>query len=317
MQSTMESRKRKATDTPTTTTTTRRVIKRPATTSRTPTVATTRATAVRAAAIRSQNNITTTTTTKRKRPATTTTTHPQRATANGDTKSKNNNAAGQQPKPRPHWDIRGRIRDMEERLQQDQEKIAELEKYRDGLMSTVEDKESEIQEYTRRLGEADAELKTLEKKHKQEIEDTQARCNARIQELEDKQQHRRRQIANAEMDLEDVKRKMDDAQRNANKALEEHQALKKTIDEATDTYKHVEGQLINLKLKVTKADSLVLERNQRIERLTKELEQETKKADELESKYQDEQRLLQQLSDTIAHYESSAEQERSKKKTSS
>ncbi|CDH58180.1 predicted protein [Lichtheimia corymbifera JMRC:FSU:9682] len=315
----MESRKRKATDTPTTTTTTRRVIKRPATTtttSRTPTLATTRATAVRAAAIRSQNNsttTTTTTTTKRKRPATT----------NGDTKSKNNNATGQQPKPRPHWDIRGRIRDMEERLQQDQEKsmllygFAELEKYRDGLMSTVEDKESEIQDYTRRLGEADTELKTLEKKHKQEIEDTQARCNARIQELEDKQQHRRRQIATAEMDLEDVKRKMDDAQRNADKALEEHQALKKTIDEATDTYKHVEGQLINLKLKVTKADSLVLERNQRIERLTKELEQETKKADELEAKYQDEQRLLQQLSDTIAQYESKAEQERSKKKTSS
>lgn len=39
--------------------------------------------------------------------------------------------------------------------------VAELEKYRDGLMSTVEDKESEIQEYTRRLGEADAELKVV------------------------------------------------------------------------------------------------------------------------------------------------------------
>lgn len=39
--------------------------------------------------------------------------------------------------------------------------VAELEKYRDGLMSTVEDKESEIQDYTRRLGEADTELKVL------------------------------------------------------------------------------------------------------------------------------------------------------------
>lgn len=42
--------------------------------------------------------------------------------------------------------------------------VAELEKYRDGLMSTVEDRESEIQEYTRRLGEADNELKVISNK---------------------------------------------------------------------------------------------------------------------------------------------------------
>lgn len=70
----------------------------------------------------------------------------------------------------------------------------------------------------------------MEKRHKQEIEDTQARCNARIQELEEKQQHRRRQIASVEMDLEDVKRKRDDAQRNADKTLEEHQALKVNME---------------------------------------------------------------------------------------
>lgn len=112
MQTTMESRKRKVTDTPATTPT-KRIIKRPATTSRAPTVASTRATAARAAAIRSQSN-SSTTTMKRPRPI-----HQQKANTNGDTKSNNNNATKQQ---RPHWDIRGRIRDMEERLQQDQEK---------------------------------------------------------------------------------------------------------------------------------------------------------------------------------------------------
>lgn len=114
MQTTMESRKRKVTDTPATTPT-KRIIKRPATTSRAPTVASTRATAARAAAIRSQSNSSTTTTMKRPRPIH----HQQKANTNGDTKSNNNNATKQQ---RPHWDIRGRIRDMEERLQQDQEK---------------------------------------------------------------------------------------------------------------------------------------------------------------------------------------------------
>ncbi|KAI9318476.1 hypothetical protein BX666DRAFT_1502611 [Dichotomocladium elegans] len=201
---------------------------------------------------------------------------------------------------RPSWDIRGRMSDMESQLQKDREKIGKLETYRDGLMSTVKDKDTEISTNIQQIAEIKADIQLKERMYQQISADTRSQYQDRIQRLEDLQRNSKSEIDVLESDLADANRNLQDIDSKADKEMNDNIMLKKTISDSTAAFKDVEGQILALKLKLTRADDTLASREQLIQKLRGELEAEAAVTDKLEAKFDEETRNRKRLEATIA-----------------
>ncbi|KAI8141292.1 hypothetical protein BJV82DRAFT_182199 [Fennellomyces sp. T-0311] len=271
--------------------------------SKPPIVATTKATAARAAAIRQASSSSSTTS----KPPVKTSKAPIKRKASTTTPPNG-------PKKRAAWDIRGRMQDMEEQLKKDTDQIGKLEVYRAGLVSTSEEKEIEIKEVIQQIAVAKADLQAVERNNAHELESMKAQQRIHRQELEDTNLILKRKLASLQLEYADAERELSRVDKRREKADSENAMLKKTISETSAAFVEVEEETRAVKLKMERADDTLMEYDRTIEKMTKDLEVDKARLDELIRKSEEEDRTQERLKEKIRELESRREHESKQRK---
>ncbi|CDH55504.1 predicted protein [Lichtheimia corymbifera JMRC:FSU:9682] len=212
------------------------------------------------------------------------------ATSSSKRRQRESSSASTKPVPkRPAWDIR----DMEDQLQDNEDTIHNLEKYRDSLRG-VNTKEMILQ-----ISKTKADLKAIEKKNRLEIEGLKDKQLIHEQELEDKKLIYKVQIPLLEEEIKQAKQELLELEQQSDQETIDHAQLQAKAVECTKAFKELKMQIKELMSKTEHGEELLAEREQLIDQETKELEKETEKLDKLRQKLKEEERLRHHLEATV------------------
>lgn len=192
------------------------------------------------------------------------------------------------------------MQDMEDQLQDNEDTIHDLEKYRDSLKG-VNTKEMILQ-----ISKTKAGLKALEKQNRLEIEDLKDRQLIHEQELEDKKLIYKVQIPLLKEEIKQAKRELSELEQQSDQETMDHAQLQAKAVECTKAYKELKMQIKDLLSKTEHGEELLAEREQLIHQETKELEKETAKLDKLRQKLKEEERLRLHLEATVKELKAKA-----------
>jgi len=216
-------------------------------------------------------------------------------------------------KKRPAWDTKGRLSDMEQLLpmlqskvknsddtvnsmkdllEQEHNKIKELESFRQNLELKVESKETENQEAMRQVSILKDELLMVERKHADDLESLRSRHQREINDMDSSNQSLQRQKRSLEQELEDTLNRMNDQKA-------ENSKLRTTISENSAAVLTMESNTRNLKLKLENTEAQLKQRDQTIERLTAELNEARITVADIEDKLLEEEKNRRRLHNTI------------------
>ncbi|CAO3686810.1 unnamed protein product [Umbelopsis vinacea] len=216
-------------------------------------------------------------------------------------------------KKRPAWDTKGRLTDMEQLLpmlqskvknsdntvnsmkdllEQEHNKIKELEAFRQNLEIKVESKETENQEAMRQVSILKDELLMVERKHNDDLESLRSRHQREIHDCEASNLSLQRQKRSLEQELEDMLNRLNDQKT-------ENSKLRTTISENSAAVLTMESNTRNLKLKLENTETALKDRERTIERLTAELNAAKITVADVEDKLLEEEKNRRRLHNTI------------------
>ncbi|CAO3591349.1 unnamed protein product [Absidia cylindrospora] len=161
-------------------------------------------------------------------------------TTTGNNKRKTLITTKESLKKRPAWDMRGKVNDMEAQLKETQGRLSGLYKFKDELEILKEDKESDRKNAIQRLVTIKAEMQNVKMNHEQDLENLNAQQRIHYQELLDQQLIYKRQEPTMDIEMEDAKRKLKDAQTRSDQVMQKRQQLEVILyiewENDTNTY---------------------------------------------------------------------------------
>ncbi|ORZ23241.1 hypothetical protein BCR42DRAFT_313467, partial [Absidia repens] len=181
-------------------------------------------------------------------------------------------------KKRPAWDMRGKVNDMETQLKETQDRLSGLYKFKDELEILKEDKESDRKNAIQRLVTIKAEMQNVKREHEQDLENLNAQQRIHYQELLDQQLIYKRQEPTMDIEMEDAKRKLKDAQTRSDQVMQKHQQLERYGGTLADREREIHRltKALNKKQPALESAEIKLQEsqttNQRLQAMIDELE---------------------------------------------
>ncbi|KAI8356079.1 hypothetical protein EDC96DRAFT_576814 [Choanephora cucurbitarum] len=132
-------------------------------------------------------------------------------------------------KERPSWDLRGKVADMTQLIELNNQKLDELRKFKRELEITKDEKESQEKEAIQKAAQLRTELQEMERAHAINRETIHASQRIEYQKLEDDQLHYTRRLTTIEIEVADAKRKLESEMTQLEHVRLENDALKASI----------------------------------------------------------------------------------------
>ncbi|KAJ1957425.1 kinesin-like nuclear fusion protein [Dispira parvispora] len=226
-------------------------------------------------------------------------------TSGGDTKPKK--------KKRPAWDTKGRLEDMEEhvgaltrqlqenndnlgqmydKLGNSQDKIRELELFRQSLTNKVEVKEQENSQINHQLSEMRQTLEVTQRRHDEELQLVRSKHAQEIAEA-------KADYANLQRESKALADELAQTQETLTLRNRENSQLKNTISQQSASHLALESDCLALRQKLTSTEETLAARKHYISTLEVQLADSRALSAELEAKLREEETVRRRLHNTI------------------
>ncbi|KAI8374729.1 uncharacterized protein BYT42DRAFT_615860 [Radiomyces spectabilis] len=210
-----------------------------------------------------------------------------------------------QAKEQSPWNMRGKFRDMQEQLKAAQSKLNDLMESRKEMEALLDTRDSEIQNNLQREIELKAEIQSMERLHSQELENISSKQRIHRQELQDKSIIHKRHITNIEIDVEDLRRKVEVQQKKLDVKVAENDILRDTISQTTKAFTEVQKELEVLKKRQKENDFSMADLDKAIEEKTRHLQKIQSQVNVLRGKLRKEEIARNRLQGIIQELERS------------
>ncbi|KAI8345343.1 hypothetical protein BD560DRAFT_458378 [Blakeslea trispora] len=227
-----------------------------------PTIAGTKASQARAKAINAQiHDKPTTHTVKRKRQA------------DAPTLSSTYKMTAAGLKERPSWDLRGKVADMTQLIELNNQKLDELRKFKRELEVAKDEKESQEKEAIQKAAQLRTELQEMERAHAINRENIHASQRIEYQKLEDDQLHYTRRLTTIEIEVADARRKLESEMTQLEHVQLENEALEASIQSISTQFETADQESRELDKAIDALERSIKEKEDEI--VSKEKKTET------------------------------------------
>ncbi|KAK3818938.1 MAG: putative kinesin family protein [Benniella sp.] len=216
-------------------------------------------------------------------------------------------------KKRPAWDTKGRLEDMEEvigtlcqelvhsttnmkdltsKLESSQNKIAELETFRQGLASEVAVKENENKDILQKMKHVEQDLQMTAKQCEDQIQSLKTQHSLELEQLRMTQSRLKQETEMLESRLRATNSQLE-------QQMQENTSLRSTISTQSSNCLALESDNRALKMKIERTEDTLAQRELTIESLKQQLSESQMACHELEKRIRNEETIRRRLHNTI------------------
>ncbi|KAI8075461.1 uncharacterized protein B0P05DRAFT_547596 [Gilbertella persicaria] len=208
----------------------------------------------------------------------------KRKTAEAPTLSSSYRMAAAGLKERPAWDLRGKVADMTQLIEMNNQKLDELRKFKQELEIAKDEKESQEKEAIQKAAQLRTELQEMERRHVSNIEDIHASQRVEYQKLEDDSLHFSRRLTTIEIEVTDARRKLENELAQLDQIRQENDILRESIERTSNQFENAESESRGLDKDIKSLENSLLQKEDEIQKKEKSTKTIDVSVEELQTK---------------------------------
>ncbi|KAG0740622.1 hypothetical protein G6F57_005832 [Rhizopus arrhizus] len=199
----------------------------------------------------------------------------------------------------PFWDAKGKMNELQSKLEETGKEVSEFEKLKDDLQTTVHDQETILKEAFQKVTDLETTINSTKERHSSELNSIRQKFNLQNQELVQQNAKYSEKMSHLDQDYEAYQTRYEEIIQVLEEEKGENMTLKATVSKISAAYSDVDADLRTLRMKLESTGNILEQRENEIKRFTDELLEQNTLSKEIERQLIEEETTRRKLHNTI------------------
>ncbi|KAG1051518.1 hypothetical protein G6F43_006281 [Rhizopus delemar] len=199
----------------------------------------------------------------------------------------------------PFWDAKGKMNELQSKLEETGKEVSEFEKLKDDLQTTVHDQETILKEAFQKVTDLETTINSTKERHSSELNSIRQKFNVQNQELVQQNAKYSEKMSHLDQEYEAYQTRYEEIIQVLEEEKGENMTLKATVSKISAAYSDVDADLRTLRMKLESTGSILEQRENEIKRFTDELLEQDTLSKEIERQLIEEETTRRKLHNTI------------------